>query len=64
MNIRASANYVIEVSDYCQDGFEAFWRRASREYQEVDFSGFVFDDDLGSPTAAKVIQVEEDEDEG
>lgn len=48
-------------SQITTEGFEAFHHQASQAYPKIDFSGFVFYDDLGSPVAAEVVEVEEDE---
>lgn len=53
--IQGLTNNTIKVSDYDWDGFQVFWHRASQEYPEVDFSGFIFDDDSRSPLVAEVV---------
>lgn len=40
-SFRSSTEYMLKISTYFYSGFEAFHRRASRMYLEIDFSGFI-----------------------
>lgn len=55
-SIQKSTEYVLEVLDFFHDSFEAFRHRAPWAYPEINFSGFIMDDDSGWPLEPKAIK--------